>query len=37
MTDQVFRCVEVMRNLVAKYPGGYKTWAEERGEEPVVR
>ena len=26
-----------MRNLVAKYPGGYEAWVKERGEEPVVR
>ncbi|KAI9703666.1 MAG: hypothetical protein M1836_007436 [Candelina mexicana] len=28
-------CVEVMRSLVAKYPGGYEAWAKERGEEPA--
>lgn len=37
ITDRVIRCVEVMRNLVAKYPGGYEAWAKERGEEPVMR
>lgn len=37
MADRVIRCVEVMRDLVAKYPGGYEAWAKERGEEPVVR
>ena len=37
MTDHVTRCVEVMRNLVAKYPGGYEAWAKGRGEQPVVK
>lgn len=37
MADRVIRCVEVMRDLVAKYPGGHEAWAKERGEELVVR
>ncbi len=28
---------ETMRALLGKFPGGYETWARERGEEPISR
>ncbi|PMD24555.1 hypothetical protein NA56DRAFT_656273 [Hyaloscypha hepaticicola] len=28
-------CLEVMRDLIAKFPDGYEGWAKERGEEPA--
>ena len=30
-------CLETMQYLVTKHPGGYEGWAEERGEELVIR
>ena len=29
-------CIETMKYLVGKYPGGYEEWAMERGEEPAT-
>lgn len=37
MADENKRGVELMKDLVAKYPDGYEGWAEERGEVPVER
>ena len=35
--DCIDRCTAVMRYFVDKFPDGYEGWAQERGEEPVLR
>jgi hypothetical protein len=37
MTNTTRRGKEMMKTLVAKYPGEYGDFAEEKGEEPAER
>ena len=32
-----YRCIDVMRTLLDKYPDGYEGWAKARGEDFIVR
>ena len=37
MANENNRGVDLMKNLVAKYPEGYEGWARDNGEIPVER
>lgn len=36
-TNENLSAIEMMKELVKKYPDGYEGWAKENGEEVIVR